>query len=83
MQEAASQPVLQRIHQQHQPRMAQVLEAQFPDTTATQLELLAHHYTEAGCREQAVSCWQQAGIRERRSKPPGGATCWPRRIGSR
>jgi hypothetical protein len=55
LQEAASQPVLQRIGQRHQPRMAQVLEAQFSATAAPPLELLAHHYTEGGCREQAVS----------------------------
>src|SRR5215468_4813428 len=30
-------------------------QTQFPDTAATRPELLAHHYTEAGCREQMVS----------------------------
>ena len=40
---------------------AQVLEAQFPETTQTQPELLAQHYTEAGLNEQAVGYWQQAG----------------------
>ena len=48
IQEAASQAVLQRTRQRHQRHMAQVLEVQFPDTAATQPELLAHHYTEAG-----------------------------------
>jgi predicted ATPase len=38
-----------------------VLEAQFPETAETQPELLAHHYTEAGLREQAIGYWQQAG----------------------
>jgi predicted ATPase len=40
-----------------------VLEERFPDTVETQPELLAHHYTEAGLKEQAVDYWQQAGER--------------------
>ena len=55
MQEAASQAVLQRTRQRHLRHVPLVLEAQFPDTAATQPEMLAHHYTEAGCQEQAVS----------------------------
>jgi predicted ATPase len=38
-----------------------VLEAQFPETAATQPELLAHHCTEAGLNAQAVRYWHQAG----------------------
>jgi predicted ATPase len=37
------------------------LEAQFPETTEGQPELLAHHYTEAGLTEQAVPYWHKAG----------------------
>jgi hypothetical protein len=37
------------------------LEAQFPETVATQPELVAQHYTAAGCVEQAVIYWQRAG----------------------
>src|SRR5262249_39015585 len=44
-------------------RIAQVLEAQFPEIVETQPELLAHHYTEAGCTEHAIPYWQQAGQR--------------------
>jgi len=33
------------------------LEAQFPETAATQPELLAHHYTEAGLAAPAVGYW--------------------------
>src|SRR6185312_13214718 len=49
----------QQIHQQ----IAQVLERQFPDTVATQPELVAHHYAEAGLNEQAIPYWQRAGER--------------------
>jgi tetratricopeptide (TPR) repeat protein len=38
-----------------------VLEERFPETVETQPELLAHHYTEAGFTEQAVSYWERAG----------------------
>ena len=61
IQEAAYQSLLKSTRQQYHQRIAQVLEAQFPDTAETQPELLAHHYTEAGCREQAIPYWQRAG----------------------
>ena len=50
IQDAAYQSLLKRTRQQYHQRIAQVLEAQFPDIVETQPELLAHHYTEAGLR---------------------------------
>src|SRR5262249_55597824 len=47
--------------QQYHRRIAEVLEAQFPETAEAQPELLAHHYTEAGLTEQAVHYWHKAG----------------------
>jgi predicted ATPase len=41
--------------------VAQVLEDQFPETAATQPELLAQHCTEAGLSAQAVRYWHHAG----------------------
>ena len=38
-----------------------MLEAQFPKTAEAELELLAHHYTEAGLNSQAVHYWHHAG----------------------
>ena len=61
IQEAAYQSLLKSTRQQYHQRIAQVLEQQFPETAATQPELLAHHYTEAGLPEQAVRYWQRAG----------------------
>ena len=63
IQEAAYQSLLRSTRQQYHARIAQVLEAQFPDIAETQPELLAHHYTEAGLNEQAIGYWQQAGER--------------------
>jgi predicted ATPase len=51
--------------QQFHQRIAEVLEAQFPQTVQTRPELLAHHFTEAGLTEQAVTYWLKAGVRSR------------------
>jgi predicted ATPase len=61
IQETAYQSLLRSTRQQYHQRIAQVLEAQFPETVATQPELVAQHYTAAGCAEQAVVYWQRAG----------------------
>jgi TOMM system kinase/cyclase fusion protein len=63
IQDAAYQSLLRSTRQQHHQRIAQVLEAQFPELCETQPELLAHHYTEAGLLAQAVPYWQRAGQR--------------------
>ena len=54
----------QQVHQQ----AAQVLEAQFPETVATQPELVAHHYTEAGCPAQAIPTGSGPGSRQRSAR---------------
>jgi class 3 adenylate cyclase/predicted ATPase len=61
IQDAAYQSLLRSTRQQHHQRIAQVLEARFPELCETQPELVAQHYTAAGCHEQAVVYWQRAG----------------------
>jgi predicted ATPase len=63
IQDAAYQSLLRSTRQQYHRQIAQTLAAQFPETTGTQPELLAHHYTEAGLTEQAVHYWHHAGQR--------------------
>src|SRR5215831_19267806 len=63
IQDAAYASLLKSTRQQYHQQIAQLLEARFPETVAAEPELLAHHYTEAGCHAQAVSYWQQAGSR--------------------
>ena len=63
IQDAAYESLLKSTRQQYHQRIAQVLEAQFPETAEAQPELLAHHYTEAGLIEQAVALLAQAGQR--------------------
>jgi predicted ATPase/class 3 adenylate cyclase len=60
IQETAYQSLLKSTRQQYHQRIAQVLEAQFPDVCETQPELVAHHYTEASLSEQAIAYWQRA-----------------------
>ena len=63
IQEAAYQSLLKSTRQQYHQRIAQVLEAQFPELVETQPELLASHYTAAGLAGQAIPYWQRAGAR--------------------
>src|SRR6185503_19379495 len=58
IQETAYQSLLRSTRQQFHQRIAQVLEARFPETCETQPELLAQHYTEAGFIAQALPYWQ-------------------------
>jgi TOMM system kinase/cyclase fusion protein len=63
IQDAAYQSLLKSTRQQYHRKIAQIVEEQFPETTETQPELLAHHYTEAGLAGQAVAYWHKAGQR--------------------
>jgi predicted ATPase len=60
IQEAAYQFLRKSTRQQYHQRIAQVLAERFPEIAATQPELLAHHYTEAGLSTQALVFWQRA-----------------------
>ena len=61
IQDAAYASLLKSTRQQVHQQIAQVLEARFPALVETQPELVAQHYTAAGCPEQAVVYWQRAG----------------------
>jgi class 3 adenylate cyclase/predicted ATPase len=61
IQDAAYASLLKSSRQQVHQQVAQILEARFPALVETQPELVAQHYTAAGCHEQAVVYWQRAG----------------------
>jgi class 3 adenylate cyclase/tetratricopeptide (TPR) repeat protein len=63
VQDAAYGTLLKSRRQHLHARIAQVLEAQFPEIVETQPELLAQHYTGAGFTEQAIVYWDKAGER--------------------
>jgi predicted ATPase len=61
--DAAYQSLLRSMRRQYHQRIAQVVEARFPEVCAMQPELLAQHYTEAGVLVPAIAYWQRAGQR--------------------
>ena len=60
IQDAAYASLLKSTRQHYHQRIAQVLEAQFPETVEGQPELLAYHCMEAGLTEQSVAYWYKA-----------------------
>ncbi len=65
IQDAAYRSLLKSKRQQYHQKIAQIVEERFPETVETEPELLAHHYTEAGLRGEAITYWQRAGERAR------------------
>ena len=66
VQEAAYETLLRQRRQNFHERIAQALEASFPEVVAAQPELLAHHYGVAGRNRSAIQYWMQAGARARK-----------------
>jgi predicted ATPase/class 3 adenylate cyclase len=60
-QNVAYQSLLVSTRQPIHQRIGRVMEEQFAETAETQPELLAHHYTEAGCQKEAAGYWRRAG----------------------
>jgi class 3 adenylate cyclase/predicted ATPase len=65
LQDALYNALVKSQRQEFHRRVAEVLEAEFPQTADTQPELLGHHFTEAGLTEKAVEYWLKAGMRSR------------------
>ena len=63
MQDAAYQSLLKSRRQQLHCRIATILRERFPDRAEAEPEVLAHHATEAGLLDDAVSYWHKAGLR--------------------
>ena len=61
IQDAAYQSLLKRTRQQYHRQVAALMEERFPETVEAHPELVAHHYMEAGCNEEAVAYYQKAG----------------------
>ena len=61
VQDAAYDSLLKSRRQELHAAIARVLAANFPQTAATEPELLAHHLTAAGQAAAAIPFWQQAG----------------------
>jgi TOMM system kinase/cyclase fusion protein len=64
--DAAYQSMLTRTRQQYHERFARALEMQSPETAEMNPELLAHHFTDAGLKAEAIGYWRRAGQEARR-----------------
>ena len=69
IQETAYQSLLRSTRQQYHQRIAQVLEARFPESCETQPELLAHHYTEAGSQSRPLATGSGRANRPATARP--------------
>ncbi len=66
--DAAYASLLKSVRQRHHRRIAETLTDRFPESAATEPEVLAHHFTEGGLPDQAVTYWHKAAeIAEQRS----------------
>jgi len=63
IQETAYQSLLKRTRQQLHARTAQVMEERFPERVASEPEVVARHYDQAGFAAQAITHYQRAGER--------------------
>ena len=61
LQDAAHETLLRSRRRELHARIAAVLEERFPEVADQQPGLLAHHHTEAGSIERAVTYWGKAG----------------------
>jgi class 3 adenylate cyclase/predicted ATPase/ABC-type transport system involved in cytochrome c biogenesis ATPase subunit len=59
--DAAYESLLKTRRQQLHCRIARALEEKFADVVASQPEIVAHHFTEAGLVEPAIDYWLKAG----------------------
>ena len=64
VQDAAHSTLLRRDRQQLHESIAEAVEEHFPERTAREPELLAHHFAEAGQTERAIEYWLKAGERD-------------------
>jgi tetratricopeptide (TPR) repeat protein len=68
IQDAAYESLLKSTRQQYHRQFAEILSkptaaGNFSEIAEAQPELLAHHYTEAGLKKEAIDYWQKAGQR--------------------
>ena len=63
IQDAAYQSLLKKTRREHHARIAEVLEERMPERAATEPEVVARHYDEAGLVARAIAFYERAGQR--------------------
>ncbi len=66
IQEAAYQSLVRSKRQEHHRKVAETLEARFPEIVEAQPEFVAHHYTGADLKQAALPYWQAAAAKAMR-----------------
>ncbi len=61
IQDAAYQSLLKRTRQKYHRQVAALMVERFPEAVAAHPELVAHHFGEAGCTEEAIAYSRTAG----------------------
>ena len=61
--DVAYESLLKRTRQQYHQHVAELMLEKLPETVEIEPELLAHHFSEAGCHEKAIEYWHVAGRR--------------------
>jgi predicted ATPase len=61
IQDAAYHSLLRKTRQKYHKEIALAIEKDFAEIRETQPEILAHHFTEAGLKTEAISYWLEAG----------------------
>ena len=61
VQDVSYASLIRSRRQQLHGAIARALEERFPDVVATQPEMLAHHFAEAGLAQEAIGYWLKAG----------------------
>jgi predicted ATPase len=79
VQDAAYSLLLRGPRRTLHARIARALEEQFPEVSAAQPEILAHHFTQAGMSAEAIDFWTKAGILARGRSAFAEATAHLRR----
>jgi predicted ATPase len=59
--EAVYESLLKSTRQRYHQKIARAFEENFPQMAESQPEILAHHFTQSGQIEKAISYWQTAG----------------------
>ena len=67
LRDAAYESLLKSRRQELHEKIANALEAQFPQIVTSEPEILAHHYSAAGTMEKAFQYWLEAGRRSAES----------------
>jgi len=63
IQAAAYESLLRDQRQQLHARIAEALEAKFPEEAETEPAVIAHHFEQAGLAARAIAYWLKAGVR--------------------